>query len=154
MGIRLPQLPGEKEAMLTWAAERLPIDFGPPDLTYTIGVYRARQLACVCVYHDFRKTDIRMSIAAETPRWATREVVQFLLFWPFWAHPTLRRLTAVIRRRNARSRKLVEGLGFRCEGTHLDLFDDDDGVSYAMTRRWWSRSRWFLPDPEPQQKAA
>jgi len=154
MAIRLPQAPGEKEAMLAWAQERLPVDFGPPALAYTIGVCRDQQLAAVAVYNDFRKTDMRMSIAADTPRWATKEAIAFLLWWPFGMHPSLRRITAVVQKRNARSRKLVEGIGFRPEGTHLDLFEDDDGVSYALTRRWWSRSKWFLPDPQPNREAA
>lgn len=150
--IWFPRDDTEKKQLLTWAWEHLPIDFG---LAYPIGICRDDAISAVCVYHNFRGANLEMSIAAESPRWATKETVTLLLGWPFWTHPALRRTTAICKRGHAKSRKLVAGLGFRCEGTALDLFPDDDGVIYGMTRRWWEKSRWFLPAPTVhQQKAA
>lgn len=151
MAIRLPELPGEKEDMIEWAWKRLPIDFGGPELAYPIAVFRDSLLVCVVVYHNWRGVSVEMSIAADSPRWASKETIQFLLGWAFNTY-NVRRITAIVKRGNARSRKLVDGLGFRTEGTLLDAFEDDDAVICGMTRRWYERSRWFIEWPEADMK--
>jgi RimJ/RimL family protein N-acetyltransferase len=51
-----------------------------------------------------------------------------------------RRMTAMVGRRNKRSRKICEGLGFKLEGVHLKGLDGEQDVfSYGLLKehcRW------------------
>ena len=151
MAIWTPQNGTQKDQMLAWARQRLPIDFG---LAYPVGICRDGQLVCVCVFHNFRGVNIEMSIAADSPRWATKQAISFLLAWPFVTHPEVRRITALVERRNKRSRKLCAGIGFRLEGTLLDAAPNDDMIVFGLTRRWFERSRWHVAAPAANLKAA
>lgn len=144
MGIFLPKDQDELDDALSWATVRLPVrDFGP---AYAIGVMRREQIAAVVVYHMWREGSIEVSIAADDPRWATRQTVTFLLGYPFWTYG-VRRLTALVKKRNRRSRKLCEGLGFKLEGRVEDAYEDDDAIMYGLTRRSWLASRWHVDVP-------
>lgn len=150
MSIWLPQSPPEAEVLMSWARERLPIEYGA---AAPVGICRDEALVAVCIYYDLRgDTDVRVSFVADTPRWATRQTIRYLICHAFWNLP-VRRLTAIAEKRNARSRKLIEGVGFKREGTMRDAFPDDDAVIYGMTRHWWAGSRWFLENPA-ERKAA
>lgn len=147
MAIVLPSSEEEKAAMIDWALQRLPAveDFGP---AYPIAVLREGAPAAVVVYHQWRGPGIEMSIASDSPRWATRQTVSLLLAWAFQMYG-VKRITAIVERRNKRSRKLAEGLGFKLEGTMLDAFETDDGIIYGMTRRYFERSKWNVALPPP-----
>lgn len=150
MAIWAPQSPGEKAALMQWALARLPYAIRA-EMAYPVGVVRGGEVAAVVLYHELRGCNIEMSIVADTPRWATKQTVGFLLRYPFWSWD-VRRVTALVARRNRRSRKLVRGLGFLEEGVMRDGMADDDLVIYGMTRRQWESSRWYAPAAE--RKAA
>ena len=54
-------------------------------------------------------------MAADSPRWISKEIVRTILGLPY--QMGMERITALVRKSNKRSRKLVEGLGFKNEGT-------------------------------------
>lgn len=106
-----------------------------------IGIVLANKLIAVALYHHFRPgvPDIEMTIIAESPRWCVKGALQFLLAYPF---ETLKcaRVTALIGRKNKRSRRMVEGLGWKLEGTCRRAWDGkQDCMVYGMLReecRW------------------
>lgn len=136
-----------QQGLLEWAAMHGPTyDFGQ-QMASAIGVVIGNRLVAVCVYHTFRKMvpDIEMTIIADTPRWATRGAIQFLLAYPF-NQLGCRRVTALIGRKNKRSRRLVEGLGWKLEGTCRRAWDGkQDCMVYGMLRE---ECRWL-----PAEKA-
>ena len=128
MTIVFPHTPAEKAPLLEWA-KRLPVAIRT-DTAYPVAVVRDGRIAAVVIYHEWRGANIEMSIVADTPRWATKQTVAFLLGFPFLTWD-VRRITALVDRRNKRSRKLVEGLGFRLEGVMRVIERDGDDILWC-----------------------
>jgi hypothetical protein len=102
MAVDLPADEFTVRRLLKWAGDRLRIQSFGTD-AYPIAVLRDGKIAAVVVYHHRRTCSLEMSIAADSPRWATRQTVSYLLSYPFLAHPNIRRVTALIERENKRS---------------------------------------------------
>ena len=109
---------GADEFVARWVIDRLgdPDIVIPPDFGRykSFAVTSGDRLVAGVVYHGWSPANrnIMASIAAESPRWATRGNIETLLRIPFEAFDC-RRITAAIREDNQRSRKLVEGIGFQ-----------------------------------------
>lgn len=101
----------------------------------TIGVLRDGKIAAVAVYHEYRHPSIEMSFAADSPRWATRQVIYTLMAYPF-DQLEVRRVTAITRKKNRKIRRLIEGIGFKLEGTLRFAYDkpNDDACVYGFFR--------------------
>ena len=127
--------------MCNWVAERIPevARFGPALATV---IERNGSVAAAVVWDTVRLGHMCIvNIAADDPRWATKHVITYVLAVPFTTC-NVRRVTALTRMSNHRARKLLEGVGFKREGTHRDGFPDDDLIVYGLTRRFWKRSKW------------
>lgn len=98
-----------------------------------IGVVRGGQLVGGCVYHDYSVHDIRVSWASIDRQWLSRDVLHALFAYPFVQLGCVR-ITAAVSRRNKRSRKICEGLGFKFEGVMRKGFGDRDAMIYGMLR--------------------
>ena len=135
----------ERDGWLAWAEHHLgirPAAAFDRDRAMPLAVKRDDKLAAVVVYSHWRAGSVEMTIASTTPRWASREVIAFLLRWPFDVL-SVRRITVLVATRNTRSRKLVEGVGFVIEGLLKAGFEDDDALLYGMTReRWAALDTW------------
>lgn len=125
---------GESELIARWVAMRTGMDydadFGP---CAAIAVLIGDELAAAVAYthHDPKRGNVHMSIAATTPRWATRGTIRALLHYPF-EQLRCRRVTALVRRKNKRCRRFLEGIGFRYEGNIRKGYGDDDCIVYGM----------------------
>lgn len=107
-------------------------DFGPSE---AMGVLLDGELICGVVYNELRDFDLKMHIAATSPRWASRRTVDSLLGYPFRQLGCVR-VTAVVPRGNHRARDLLGHLGFRMEGTHRLAWDGrQTAISYGLTRK-------------------
>jgi RimJ/RimL family protein N-acetyltransferase len=106
------------EYLAQWAADRIR-GVEHFDNPAAIGVCRGDQLAAVAVYTDIKRWkgggDCQISFAADTPKWATRETIGLFLGTPFQALG-VSRITALVKKGHKRSRKLIEGVGFKREG--------------------------------------
>lgn len=120
---------GHDEEVARWVAQHIPDvgnkGFGP---CMAIGVATDRLIAGM-VYHDMQEMmrdgspfrTIQLSMAAETPIWARRDVIKALLHYPFeqlgvWLVWTA---TAID---NARALKVNEHIGFVREAVLADRF--------------------------------
>lgn len=78
--------------------------------------------------------DIEVSIAASSPRWATRQTIGTLLAYPF-LQLKVQRVSAKVYKSNRVSRRFVEGIGFKHEGTHRHAGKNLETIfSYGFTR--------------------
>jgi RimJ/RimL family protein N-acetyltransferase len=112
--------PGLTDALAAWAAARIPhvgdAGFGP---CWAVGVLRDDALAAVVVLHDFQALHgtVQLSCAADTPRWASREVVAGILGMAFnGARWPVRKLWTATASTNERALRFNRGIGFKQEG--------------------------------------
>ena len=84
---------------------------------------------------EYRGHDAELSIYLAKYNGLTRGLIRDVFDWAFNELKVLR-LTCKIAKRNKRSRRLAEGMGFRLEGTMKLGFDNgtDDQCIYGMTR--------------------
>ena len=117
-----------------WVGERLGQRF---DATAAVGVLGEDETMIGAVaFHTFTGQDIVISAAADTPRWLTRGLLRVLGQYVF-RQLGCRRCTAIVAKRNHRSRAAVERLGFEREGRLRKYFGDQDAIIYGLLREEW-----------------
>ncbi len=104
---------GFDDLLKQWAEKRLGMEVSEP--CKAIGVYLDNQIAAVCLYRNYREYDIEMVFASDNPRWANRGNLRTFFSYPFEQLGCVR-VSAYCSQHNKRSRKLIEGLGFKLEG--------------------------------------
>lgn len=111
---------GHDADVAEWVAHRIPhvngIGFGA---CKAIGVVSQQgQLMAGVVFHDYQPTcgTIQLSCAAETPRWASRNIVREILAYPF-VQVGLNKIWTATPHENERAIKFNKGIGFRPEAT-------------------------------------
>jgi len=109
-----------------------PDSFGP---CTAIGVIRSEKLAGGVVYFDYdpKIPACQVAFAFDDPRWATKHVLRSVCNYPFLQLGCLR-VSAVIARKNKRSRKMVERIGFKLEGVIRKGFVTEDAMLYGLLR--------------------
>lgn len=144
---------GHDEQFAAWAVGRIKymepsIGFGPcKAAAVATGDTPQDRLLAVIVYHAYDKPSrtVQMSIAAASPRWATRDTIRGLLAVPFeqWH---CRKVWSVVASNNDRAQKLALGLGFKKEanlrhqmahGVHAVIL----GLMEDEYRKIWSAPR-------------
>ncbi len=132
--IQFPKSPEENEFLRAWIQQRIP-DTDVGDDSVCIGVWRDEKLAAVAAYYHYRKADIEVSFASDNPRWATKQVITYILAFPFVQLQT-QRCTAMVLKSNKRCRKLLHGLGFKEEGRHAHAGPNLETMfSYGLTNQ-------------------
>mgnify|MGYP003113161462 FL=1 len=122
---------GADDYLKQWAAARIGIEgFGP---SASIGVQRDGEIIAACVYHDLRDGQIEASIAASSPKWATRSVLYGLFAYPF-IQVGANRLLVTCSEGNAKAMKMNKQLGFVEEGRLRQMFGKHDAVLFGMLR--------------------
>ena len=92
------------------------------------------------VFRNYKGHDMEIAMAFDTPRAFTKGVIKFTFSYIFGQHDCAR-CTALIKRSNKRSRRLVEGLGFVLEGKARQGYDGiEDLMIYGMLKQ---ECRWF-----------
>ena len=109
------------------------------DMSQSIGVTLDGELVAGVIYHDYRPQvgDIQLSVAASSPRWATRSIIRELLAYPF-EQLSCRRITATVRGDNRRALRFDAGIGFVVEG-RMRAYNTEgvDQVILGMMREEW-----------------
>lgn len=127
---------GHDEFLTAWVSDRINLcsnDFGE---CATMGFVNGKhELIAAVVFSEYRPDtkDIRVSIAADTPRWATKNNIRAIFEYPF-KQLGCERLTVIVAKKNKRSRKLVQGVGFVEEGNLRKGFLVDDAIIYGMLK--------------------
>ena len=109
-------------------------DFQPDSDFVGIGLADGEEMVAGCVYQNFRGHDIEMVFAAKSPRWATRSNISRFFDYPF-LQLGCSRVTAIVLKSNRKSRKFIEGVGFKLEGVARKGFDGiQDACIYGLLR--------------------
>lgn len=135
------------QPLIDWVAARMPcvVDFSN---AAAIGVTRDNKLIAGVVFNNLALNeqgyphDIDVSIAADSPRWATKENIFTILSYPF-NQLGCARVSAYQPKGHKRARRLVEGIGFQYEGKKRQgLPNGQDMVIYGMLRDEFLNSKW------------
>lgn len=134
---------GADEAVGAWVQARIPNMPRLPAPFVGIGVLSGAQLVAGVLFHGYVPEFgvIEVSIAADTPRWISRQRVSLILGYPF-RQLRCGRVGAAIMAANTRSVRLCEGLGFQREGLLRRGFGGDDAVVLGLLREDWERGRY------------
>jgi len=96
-------------------------------------------LLAVVIYNALEEKNCGISIATSSPKWCTKLVLKAIFGFPF-IQLKLARVTATIRESNAKSRSLVERLGFILEGELKQYYENgESAMIYGLTKddcRW------------------
>lgn len=138
---------GQDDQVREWVRQQVPI-VGDQRPCTAIGVKRHGKLVAGVVYNNYRQSigDIQMSMAATTPRWATRETIARLFFYPF-VELNCRRITALTLASNQPVRAFLCRVGFTLEGVIREYLDGQDTCAFGMLRR----ECFWLKQEEPER---
>ena len=107
----------------------------------TLGVARDNKLICGVAYWFWPHSICDIAIAAESPRWATKQTIYTLLAYPF-EQIGVNRVQSFIHPKNKRSRRLCKGLGFSLEGRLRKFHNGRDMLVYSYLKDEFRRSKW------------
>jgi hypothetical protein len=135
-----PQGVGDTLAMAEWHCEIInePLEVfgfnrnGEP-LFQCMGFSRNNELVCVIVAYHASTSNIMLSIAATTPRWASKENLAAVGQW-IYGQLGMQHISTVCLKSNKRSRKFTEGVGFRYEGKIRRGGNGEDMIIYGMLK--------------------
>jgi len=134
---------GQDDAVAGWVAARIPhvgdLGFGACKAIGVVGA--SGVLAAGLVYHDYqpRARTIQLSMAADSPRWATKQVIRLLLFYPF-EELGLNKVWTATPHTNTRALKFNKGVGFVQEGVLRHQFGPGEhAVICGMLRKDYLR---------------
>lgn len=129
-----------------WLRRRVP-HFYPSEGVKCVGVIRNNKLVAAVAYSGFFpgnehwSPDVEMTAAADTPRWWSRSVGADLLGIPFRQFGC-ERVTLRVRKKDKRTRRFVEGIGFKLEGILRRALRSDDACLYGLTKADWERGKY------------
>lgn len=134
---------GQDEAVAAWVAGKLGFDdpefFGP---CKAIAVADSNDVPLAgVVFSGYRGepfNSIEVSIASESPRWATRGIIHALLSYPF-DQLGCTRVQVTIPLKNERAQRFCKGIGFVREGVARRGFGADHAVVMSMLRHEFGR---------------
>lgn len=138
----------QSDAVAAWVAKRCPYVVRGFDPCVAAGVVSedGRVLLGGVVFHHFHpefKT-IEVSLAAITPRWLTRRILQQLMAYPF-DQLKCQRITTGTPKKYKAARKFLQTFGFKHEGTVRKGFGNDDAIISGLMAWEWRRSKWAPP---------
>lgn len=123
---------GHDELVSRWIAAQLK-DGADLSGAVAFGAVRDNHLVGGIAFTELRQPDIRVTVAGYG-NWLSRRLLRTGFAFAF-IDQDCRRMTAMVKRTNKASRKLVEKLGFKLEGTHRQAFADGGTMlSYGMVR--------------------
>lgn len=143
--IYYPQNRVENDALAEWCADRIPhVRGGSFGACQSMAVMHGDEVRAVVVFHDWqpRAQTLQCSMAANTPRWATREALAGLMFYAFRTAGANKLWTAIPHDAQ-RVLKFNHGIGLKPEATLASHFGHKrHAVICRMFRAEWEKSRW------------
>lgn len=141
--IHIPRNDLENQHFGLWAAEKIGIPVGAFGQFSSMAFLRDGKLACVVVIGNYCPPVMcEAFIASVNPNWASKQNIQV---WGRWVFGQLgvRRVNSYIEKKNKRSRKFVEGVGWKLEGTlRKAALNGDDLCIYGLLKHDFE-DKWF-----------
>lgn len=137
MKLYIPVMPEDVWAALDFIAARVK-DFEPSASASVMASVKDGKIIGAVAYQNYRQTEIEM-VCAGAPGWLNKTAIKAYFAYPF-LQLGCRRASVIIHKKNKRSRRFAERLGFKMEGVHKKaMADGGDAISYAMLKedcRW------------------
>jgi hypothetical protein len=153
--IYYPQSPLENSALAEWCADRIPhVRGGSFGACQSMAVMNGDDVRAVVVFHDWQPRFLTMqcSMAANTPKWATRAVLRGLMFYVFRTAGANKLWTAIPHDAE-RVIKFNRGIGLKPEGTLRSHFGHKrHAIICSMLRAEWERSPWCMERVDDGQR--
>lgn len=131
--------------MATWIGARIPHmnggDFGVAVIAAMIGSEDAKPIAGI-VYHNYlpQYGNIDMSVATDSPRWLTKNIISEIMRYPF-KQLKVRRITVVTpANRQTSVWRFLTKFGFRQEGRIRQGLGTKDAVIWGLLASEWASS--------------
>lgn len=135
---------GQDAAIASWVASKIPRMRGQgfPADSRAIGVVKRGKLVAGIVYHNYlpEYRNIEISMAADSPLWATKAIIGALLRYPF-VQLNCFRVTTCTSARNKRALKFNYGIGFKKEGVIRRGCGNHDMIICGMLKK--EAERWL-----------
>ncbi len=133
---------GQDQTVCLWVMDHIQDILTLPGGYTALGVARGDKLVGGCVFTNYVKCpgggDVQLWCAGEG-LWISRRVIRTLLGYPF-DQLGCHRVTAIIAKKNHKSRKLVTDLGFKLEGVVREgIRPGRDGCVYGLLK---AENRW------------
>ena len=100
-----------------WILERMPVKNGKPRWYYTIGIGNEKKLLGGVILFDYDGVNVYFGGASDgsSKYWLNKRVIGEIADYVF-NHLGCVRVTARTQPDNAKARRMLESLGFKCEG--------------------------------------
>lgn len=125
-------LTGADEYVARWVTQRLGITF---EKFSALGVMLDKKIVAGVVYHNYIPDykNIEVSMAADTPKWATKDHLHTLLDYPF-SQLGCNRITTLTSVSNKRALKFNFGIGFKQEGLIRKGLGNEDMIVCGLLK--------------------
>ena len=120
-------------AYLSWANEKLGVNFNPKDVTWLTALDLKGDIAGVVVYSRHSTSNCEMSVVATNPRFLTPGTLKIFFGYPF-NQLNYRRVMVVAEHTNKHAIQFQRRLGFVPEGYLRAWFPEADGVLMGMLK--------------------
>jgi hypothetical protein len=123
-----------------WIAERVPYTTNLEPCRCIGFRKRGGDILYGGAFNEFRGRDVQYHAACDDPAVLTKSRIRLLFRYPF-QQLGVERISCLIADSNMRSRKVVEGLGWRQEGRVRQFYaEHEDGVLYGILK---TECRWI-----------
>lgn len=103
-------------------------------------IERNGKYVAAVIFDSYRGFDCNISVASCDPRWCSRKVLRAIAAAAFY-RLKVKRLTALVRRRDMKTRSILQRIGFVEEGKKRKGFDGyQDQMQYGLLR---SECKWL-----------
>jgi RimJ/RimL family protein N-acetyltransferase len=131
------------ESLIEWVRVRMPDGVDSFGKAVSIGVVSDGKIIAGAVFYNYRNVDIELALAADSPKWATRNNINRMLHYPFF-QLNCKRITTLQNPDNLRCIKSSEGLGFVYEGTLREAGNGgSDILIYGLTKTDYIKSKFY-----------
>jgi len=126
-----------------WILERMPVKNGKPHWYYTIGIGNEKKLLAAIILFDYDGHNVYMGVARDgnVKYWLNKRIIGEVCDFVY-NHLGCVRITARTQPGNDEARRIVESLGFKCEGIIRQGYRDQDMLIYGLLQSE-AEERWM-----------
>ena len=126
-----------------WILERMPVKNGKPRWYYTIGIGNEKKLLGAVILFDYDGANVYFGGVSDGAKyWLNKRIIGEIADFIF-NHLGCVRVTARTQPENTKARRMLESIGFVCEGIMRQGYGNKDmliyGILQSEAERWMKR---------------
>lgn len=116
-----------------WLLSRMPIQRGKPNWYYTIGIGNEKKLLAVVILFDYDGVNVTMGLANDgtSKYWLNKRIIGEVFNY-IYNHLGCVRITVRTQPDNHKARRMIESVGFKCEGIIRKGYGTQDMLIYGL----------------------